>query len=38
MPAHKTGSREAWMAARKNLLQAEKDLTRRSDELRTYAA
>ncbi|MDQ6736768.1 MAG: DUF899 domain-containing protein, partial [Gemmatimonadota bacterium] len=33
MPVHKTGTRDAWIAARKNLLQAEKDLTRRSDEL-----
>jgi predicted dithiol-disulfide oxidoreductase (DUF899 family) len=30
---HKTGSRAEWLAARKKLLDAEKDLTRRSDEL-----
>lgn len=29
----KTGTREEWLAARTELLQAEKDLTRRSDEL-----
>jgi predicted dithiol-disulfide oxidoreductase (DUF899 family) len=33
MTKHKTGSRDAWMAARLELLEAEKDLTRRSDEL-----
>ena len=30
---HKTGTREEWRAARLQLLQAEKELTRRSDEL-----
>ncbi|CAB3790132.1 DUF899 domain-containing protein [Pararobbsia alpina] len=30
---HMTGSREAWLAARLELLEAEKELTRRSDEL-----
>ncbi|SME99886.1 Predicted dithiol-disulfide oxidoreductase, DUF899 family [Tistlia consotensis] len=30
---HKTGSREEWLTARLDLLQAEKELTRRSDEL-----
>jgi predicted dithiol-disulfide oxidoreductase (DUF899 family) len=30
---HKTGTREEWLAARLELLQAEKALTRRSDEL-----
>ena len=33
MTTHETGTREAWLAARLQLLQAEKDLTRRSDEL-----
>src|ERR1700694_6231567 len=33
MPDHKTGSREEWLAARLQLLEAEKALTRRSDEL-----
>ncbi len=33
MPKHKTGTREEWLAARLELLDAEKDLTRRSDEL-----
>src|SRR5213596_4299021 len=33
MANHKTGTREEWMAARKKLLQAEKELTRRGDEL-----
>src|SRR5215469_13582684 len=33
MTSHKTGTREDWLAARLELLQAEKDLTRRSDEL-----
>jgi predicted dithiol-disulfide oxidoreductase (DUF899 family) len=33
MTDHKTGTREQWLAARLELLQAEKDLTRRSDEL-----
>jgi predicted dithiol-disulfide oxidoreductase (DUF899 family) len=30
---HKTGTREEWLAARLDLLKAEKELTRRSDEL-----
>ena len=33
MTDHKTGTREEWMAARLELLDAEKDLTRRGDEL-----
>jgi predicted dithiol-disulfide oxidoreductase (DUF899 family) len=33
MPAHKTGTREEWLAARKELLAAEKDHMRRGDEL-----
>jgi predicted dithiol-disulfide oxidoreductase (DUF899 family) len=33
MTKHKTGTREEWRAARLELLQAEKELTRRSDEL-----
>ena len=33
MTKHMTGTREAWMAARLKLLEAEKELTRRSDEL-----
>ena len=33
MTTHKTGTREEWLAARLDLLQAEKELTRRSDEL-----
>ena len=33
MTSHLTGSREEWLAARLKLLKAEKDLTRRSDEL-----
>jgi predicted dithiol-disulfide oxidoreductase (DUF899 family) len=33
MVNHKTGTREEWLAARLELLQAEKALTRRSDEL-----
>src|SRR5437762_11966342 len=33
MTKHKTGTREQWLAARMELLKAEKDLTRRSDEL-----
>ncbi|MGA2830061.1 MAG: thioredoxin family protein [Streptosporangiaceae bacterium] len=33
MTAHKTGTREEWLAARLELLEAEKALTRRSDEL-----
>lgn len=33
MPIHNTGTREEWLAARLDLLKAEKELTRRSDEL-----
>jgi predicted dithiol-disulfide oxidoreductase (DUF899 family) len=33
MTSHKTGTREEWLAARLELLEAEKALTRRSDEL-----
>src|SRR4051795_4322535 len=33
MPQHKTGTRAEWIAARKQLLEEEKELTRRSDEL-----
>jgi predicted dithiol-disulfide oxidoreductase (DUF899 family) len=33
MTTHQTGTREAWLAARLELLQAEKELTRRSDEV-----
>src|SRR5215470_9455408 len=33
MTTHKTGTREQWLKARLDLLQAEKELTRRSDEL-----
>ena len=33
MPDHKTGTREEWLAARLELLEREKELTRRSDEL-----
>jgi predicted dithiol-disulfide oxidoreductase (DUF899 family) len=33
MTEHATGTREEWLAARLELLEAEKDLTRRSDEL-----
>src|SRR5213596_3291824 len=33
MNNHKTGTREEWLAARLGLLEAEKELTRRSDEL-----
>lgn len=33
MNPHPTGTREEWLAARLELLEAEKDLTRRSDEL-----
>jgi predicted dithiol-disulfide oxidoreductase (DUF899 family) len=33
MTTHKTGTRDEWRAARLALLEAEKDLTRRSDEL-----
>ena len=33
MPKHLTGTRKEWLAARVKLLEAEKELTRRSDEL-----
>jgi predicted dithiol-disulfide oxidoreductase (DUF899 family) len=33
MTTHKTGTREEWLAARVDLLEAEKELTRKSDEL-----
>jgi predicted dithiol-disulfide oxidoreductase (DUF899 family) len=33
MPDHKIGTRQEWLAARRDLLEAEKALTRRSDEL-----
>jgi len=33
MTTHKTGTREEWLAARLALLEAEKELTRRSDDL-----
>ena len=33
MTDHKTGTRDEWLAARLELLEAEKALTRRSDEL-----
>jgi predicted dithiol-disulfide oxidoreductase (DUF899 family) len=33
MPEHKVGSREEWQAARDELLEDEKELTRRGDEL-----
>src|SRR5256884_9806871 len=33
MDTHKTGTREEWLAARRELLQAEKEHTRRGDEL-----
>src|SRR5271168_3264695 len=33
MTTHKTGTREQWLAARLELLEVEKELTRRSDEL-----
>src|SRR5712675_2802175 len=33
MATHRTGTREEWLAARLDLLTAEKELTRRSDEL-----
>src|SRR5215813_11116371 len=33
MAKHKTGTREEWLAARLELLKAEKEHTRRSDEL-----
>ena len=33
MTSHKTGTREEWLAARLDLLQAEKALTRRTDDV-----
>src|SRR3954464_13485695 len=33
MTMHKTGTREEWLAARLELLEAEKELTRRGDEV-----
>jgi predicted dithiol-disulfide oxidoreductase (DUF899 family) len=33
MMKHKTGTRKQWLAARLKLLEAEKELTRRSDDL-----
>jgi predicted dithiol-disulfide oxidoreductase (DUF899 family) len=33
MPEHRTGTRDEWLAARLELLEQEKELTRRSDEL-----
>jgi predicted dithiol-disulfide oxidoreductase (DUF899 family) len=33
MTTHKTGTREEWLAARMKLLEAEKELTRKSDEV-----
>lgn len=33
MTTHATSTREEWLAARRNLLEAEKELTRRSDEV-----
>src|SRR3954464_7017329 len=33
MTRHNTGTRDEWLAARLDLLEAEKDFTRRSDEL-----
>ena len=33
MTQHATGTRQEWLAARLELLDAEKELTRRSDEL-----
>ena len=33
MTTHKTGTREQWLKARLELLQAEKELTRRTDEV-----
>ena len=38
MTSHTTGSREEWLAARLELLEAEKELTRRSDEAGPAAA
>jgi len=36
MTKHMTGTREEWLAARRALLEEEKELTRRSDELRRH--
>ena len=36
MTKHKTGTREEWLAARLDLLKAEKEHTQRSDELTTH--
>ena len=33
MTTHKTGTREQWLKARLELLKAEKELTRRSDQM-----
>ncbi|TIU18372.1 MAG: DUF899 domain-containing protein, partial [Mesorhizobium sp.] len=33
MPTHRSGTREEWLAARLDLLKAEKELTRQSDEV-----
>src|SRR5581483_5181950 len=33
MTGHRTGTRQAWLAARLDLLKAEKELTRQSDDL-----
>jgi predicted dithiol-disulfide oxidoreductase (DUF899 family) len=33
MTKHTTGTRDEWLAARLHLLEAEKELTRRGDEL-----
>ena len=38
MPEHRTGTREEWLAARLELLEREKELTRRSDDLARPAA
>ncbi len=38
MTTHMTGTRQEWLAARLELLEAEKELTRRSDELAAGAA
>ena len=37
MTKHKTGTRKEWLAARLELLKAEKELTRRSDEVASTA-
>ena len=38
MTEHKVGTREEWHAAREKLLEQEKELTHRSDELAAAAA